>query len=1003
MAKTKSTPISALTNDVELDNEKELLNEPLAGEMCTVTVTAGTNAEGGTLTMNDTPAEFGVGKEFPVGTQVTVKVVKAGFNTFTEQVNCDSTEPKSVTANLTKQQFLVTVNRGTDASDAVIQINGEAYTAPKNFDYGTKITVTATKEGFNDFSQVITSLTKAETVTVNLTKKQFLVTVNRGTDASDAVIQINDEAYTAPKNFDYGTKITVTATKAGYKNFSQVITSLTKAETVTVNMVALVKPTITTSLQNTINAEEETAFNVVVNGKDYAGTSAKIKGTVNQKDLVTLKYNDSPVVIGGDGTFEIDSKGFSLTGEDITKAFKITVADGTSLNLKLELLKQDNGTSLCDALTKTITVTDKNCNLKVVKGSNAEGASVTISYGETHDEPLNFDTNKRLPVGTQVTIKATKIGFVNFVEKVTLVANEDKSVTVNLTKQQFTVTINNQNESTITVNDAPYTAQLTLDYGTRVVIKANKTGFVEYTKTIESLTKNETIDISDSVMTKQQFRLTVVPTPSDATVKLNGSDLKEITVDYGTDVKIEVSKKGYQTHTETVNVTSETSKPVTLQKENYTLTITTNPSDAIVKLNSEVKRKITVPFETEVQVEVSKTGYETQSESVQVTETTTKNYELVKTKVNVTVKATEGDLSHATITVGGKPAQANTPVQVNYGDSCEISVTQEGFKPFTKTINPTGNTEVLVHDNGKWLKPKVTVTTIISAAAILTREVVPGAVIKINSEVVPEGVAKEIDYNTEAKIEVTAEGYNPYNETKLITEDYACVANMTKADAELVTLTITTTPDDATVKLNGSEKKSLEVEKGTSVAVEVTREGYESVNESVEVNETMTKNYDLVIKKFTLTVNATPDDATVKINSVEQKSLTADYNTAYTVEVSKEGYKTHTESGKLTDNKTIDVVLEEEIVEPGDAFIEEITPLLLSKDCYSYLNCSRHIIQNGINEESLKEFYKEFGYYVMSKTDFKVWRLLHEHFGHIEGIPEAENDKFVSDPIKAKK
>ncbi len=74
MVKAKSTPISTLTNDVELDNEKELLNEPLVEGMCTVTVTAGTNAEGGTLTMNDEPAEFGVGKEFSVGTQVTVKL-----------------------------------------------------------------------------------------------------------------------------------------------------------------------------------------------------------------------------------------------------------------------------------------------------------------------------------------------------------------------------------------------------------------------------------------------------------------------------------------------------------------------------------------------------------------------------------------------------------------------------------------------------------------------------------------------------------------------------------------------------------------------------------------------------------------------------------------------------------------------------------------------------------------------------------------------------------------
>ena len=969
---------------------------PLAeAEMCTVTVTAGTNAEGGTLTLNDEPAEFGVGKEFSVGTQVTVKVVKTGFNTFTEQVSCDSTEPKSVTANLTKQQFLVTVNEGTDASGATIQINGEAYSEPKNFDYGTRIEVTATKEGFNDFSQVIESLTKPETITVNLTKKQFLVTVNTGENAEGATIQINGESYTAPKNFDYGTKIDVTATKTGYKNFSQSIPSLTKAETITVNMVALVKPTITTTLQDTINAEEETAFNVVINGKDYSGTNAKIKGTVNQKDLVTLKYNDSPVSIGGDGTFEIDSEGFNLTGEDITKAFKITIADGTSLNLKLELLKQDDGTSLCDTLEKTITVTDKNCNLKVVKGSNADDASVTISYGETNDEPLEFDTNKRLPIGTEVTIKATKTGFVNFVQKVTLVANEDKSVTIDLTKQQFTVTINNQNESTITVNEAPYTEPLTLDYGTQVVIviKANKTGFAEYTKTIESLTQNETIDITDSVMSKAQFKLTVVPTPSDAIVKLNGTELKEITVDYGTEVTIEVSKEGYLTKTEKVIVTEETSKEITLEKKKVTLTITTQPSDATVKLNSEEKRTIEVDYGTEVTIEVSKQYYETYSDTITLTQSESKNIQLKREMCDVKVTANELDaLKNALIKINDTVTQQDVPVKVAKNTNAKISVTQNGYKPFNVNVWIMDDSDVKVNLDGEWKKPQLSVTVQNKEG-----EQIENAVITVNNEILESGVSKDIDYNTSVNINVKADGYKEFNETKVITEDYACVDKLLTNETETVSITVNVEPEDAEVTINDITGKILEVEKGSEVTIKATKEGYKDYSTQITADETKTVEVVLEKKEYTLTVKTTPEDAKTLINGVETKTHKGYFNDTVIVETSKEGYQTDRKTVKLTyENQTLTVVLLGEDEKPDlDTFLKNANTILKMNNNYSYLNCSRHIIQNGVTEESLFEFYKEFGYYVMSKTDFDLWRMMHNYYGHIDGIPEAENDKFI--------
>lgn len=74
-------------------------------------------------------------------------------------------------------------------------------------------------------------------------------------------------------------------------------------------------------------------------------------------------------------------------------------------------------------------------------------------------------------------------------------------------------------------------------------------------------------------------QLTVVPTPSDATVKLNGTVAKSIKVKKGTSVTIEVSKSGYQTHTETVTVNATMTKNITLSNV---------PSGAYVPSNAPV-------------------------------------------------------------------------------------------------------------------------------------------------------------------------------------------------------------------------------------------------------------------------------------------------------------------------------------------------------------------------------------------------------------------------------
>lgn len=66
------------------------------------------------------------------------------------------------------------------------------------------------------------------------------------------------------------------------------------------------------------------------------------------------------------------------------------------------------------------------------------------------------------------------------------------------------------------------------------------------------------------------------------------------------------------------------------------------------------------------------------------------------------------------------------------------------------------------------------------------------------------------------------------------------VKSQTPAPTEKVTITINPTPSDATVKLNGEVKSSIEVDKGSSVTYEVSKEGYTSKSDTVLADSTKT-------------------------------------------------------------------------------------------------------------------------------------------------------------------
>ena len=121
----------------------------------------------------------------------------------------------------------------------------------------------------------------------------------------------------------------------------------------------------------------------------------------------------------------------------------------------------------------------------------------------------------------------------------------------------------------------------------------------------------------------EQYTLTIVPDPSDATVVLTATGYTQsgntITVDPGTSVSYTVSKTGYVTSSDTVTVTADVSIAVTLSTT-ITVTLDPIPSDATVALVSagfsQVGNTIQANTGTEVTYTVSKTGYVTKTGSI---------------------------------------------------------------------------------------------------------------------------------------------------------------------------------------------------------------------------------------------------------------------------------------------------------------------------------------------------------------------------------------------------
>lgn len=243
---------------------------------------------------------------------------------------------------------------------------------------------------------------------------------------------------------------------------------------------------------------------------------------------------------------------------------------------------------------------------------------------------LNGTVTKQLTVtrGTIVNIEANASGYKPYTSSVTVTS--DKHINIVLEKIVVvynTLTINpTPSDSTVIINNVSSIGSVSKNYpkGTTINWSVLKDGYITKSDNLV-LDEDRTINVVLEEIVPDEFTYKVNPTPSDATVEINGIKQKQITVAAGTSINVKVSKRGYITQTFVRTITKETVENIQLLVDTYKLIVRANPSDAVIKIDGVIQSNKSFDFlntsnnTIKGTIEVSKDGYDTVSREYTIT------------------------------------------------------------------------------------------------------------------------------------------------------------------------------------------------------------------------------------------------------------------------------------------------------------------------------------------------------------------------------------------------
>lgn len=243
---------------------------------------------------------------------------------------------------------------------------------------------------------------------------------------------------------------------------------------------------------------------------------------------------------------------------------------------------------------------------------------------------LNGSVTKQLTVtkGTIVQVEATASGYKPYSSSITV--NSDRHIDIVLEEIVVvynTVTINpTPSDATVIINNVSSTGVTSKNYpqGTVINWSVLKDGYITKSDSF-ILNGDKTINVVLEEVVPDKFTYKVNTNPSDAIVKINGVVQKQITVNQGTSINVEISKRGYVTQSFVRTITKNTTEDITLIVDTYKLIVKPTPSDAIVKIDGIVQSSKSFDFVNNSNntitgtIEVSKDGFDTVTQNYTIT------------------------------------------------------------------------------------------------------------------------------------------------------------------------------------------------------------------------------------------------------------------------------------------------------------------------------------------------------------------------------------------------
>lgn len=804
------------------------------------------------------------------GTEVLIECTKPHYDTVTKTVTVNDDMTENIEMVLSK--YTLTVR--PVPSNAVIMIN-DVEQKSITVDYGTEVKISGSADHYVD-KEITYTVERDETIEFVLEEDSHTISVD--VTPSDAIVKLNGVEQKSI-TVKHGTDVTIECSKEHYYKHTETVQAV-EDKTVTVQL-KYVKHTVSVVAtpenatikinnkeQSSIVAEYGTELKIEVSAPDYETKVVNHTITEDREltidlvhETVTVTVEPTPanatVKIGGiEGKSRVVNKNEEVVIEVsaegyITKSESITPTEDTNLQIVLEVVPPTYYT-----LTVKPTPADA-----IVKLNGKQQSSIQVEEN------------------TQVNVECSKEYYKTHTETVTV--TENKELAIVLEKLVGTISVTSDIPDAVIKINNEIKSELTAEYGTEYTIEVSAPHYV--TKTKKGIINKETESIKIDLV-KEQHTINVITVPAEAVVKINGELASEVTVDYGTELSIECSAEHYQTKTVTHTVIADDTVTVNLERDKHTLTVTAEPSDAVIKIDGEVRNTIEVVHGTVVNVTVEKEHYKTHTEQVTMNEDIKLPITLEPVLYKVKVETTPVE---AITKING---EAKSEIDAPYGTKLSIECSAENY--VTKTIEHTVEKNAIVSVELEKVKHTVTV--------VATPD---DATVKINNKLVNE---LQVEHGSKVTVVVEKEHYTTFQETYTITEDKTVSVNLKKVQH---TVTLGATPVGSTIKINGEERNTITVDYGTEISIEVSKEHYVTHSEKIVVDKDITKTITLVLEQYTVTVVPIPEDATVKINDIEQKTITVDYGTEISIEVSKEHYVTNKQNVTVTENGEIPVTL----------------------------------------------------------------------------------------------